>query len=167
MGFFSRYSCLFKFSLSCLSMLYIQIQGQISNRATALCLLISSKEFTKDISWKESELPANGSEEWIGKAVRTKFLHSLSIWHISEFRESRLAGRNIPSPVREHSTELLLQSLPVESRCRGPLTSSYETSSSLLVSFDGLSQGSTGKSPVRSPGFHNLDDTLSIIERMS
>lgn len=34
-------------------MLYIQIQGQISNGAIALYLLISSQQLTKDTSWGE------------------------------------------------------------------------------------------------------------------
>lgn len=39
-----RDSCLCKFSLGCLSALYVQIQGQISSGAIALHVLISSKQ---------------------------------------------------------------------------------------------------------------------------
>lgn len=52
--YFFKYRYLFKFSLSCSPTLDIQIQGQISNDAIALYLLISSKQFTKVISCVKS-----------------------------------------------------------------------------------------------------------------
>lgn len=84
-GVFLRYICLFKFSLSCLQTLCIQIQGKISNNVIALYLLISSKQFTKATFWVERAIGLTMG--WAGKAARTKSQYSFLVRDTLEFGE--------------------------------------------------------------------------------
>lgn len=128
---FSRYKCLFKFSLSCLSTLHIQSRGPISKGVIALYLLIRGKRFAKATSRVERAIGFPFSRV-DGKAARTKSPHSFWMWHIWEFGEHSRWCWSTAFLVRKHSIELWLQRTDYQApKHHGPEIYSNGTSVSL------------------------------------